>query len=194
MMPTHAPRYAEPITSPLSDPRHPSALTEVTPPPAALTPRPDWDAYFLAIAQAVALRADCSRARFGCVIVDLTRRIVSTGYNGAPAQSPLSCLNGDCPRASTTAAPNSGSYGDCIALHAEQNAIAYADQRALGGRLYIWGTRTDNSPCPMCAKLVTAAGISMVVVNTPAVGPAPTPVGQRRFVVTSTGLVEARGW
>lgn len=121
--------------------------------------RPDWHTYFVGIARAVAARADCTRARHGAVIVDAHRRIISTGYNGSPPGSPLSCLEGDCPRAHKTfeqQPANSGGYEDCIALHAEQNAIANARSELRGGTIYITGP-----PCPMCAKLIAAAGLTV---------------------------------
>src|SRR5690606_13137912 len=52
------------------------------------TSRPSWDEYFLEIAEAVSARADCSRRKVGAVIVSSDRRIVGTGYNGAPAGQP----------------------------------------------------------------------------------------------------------
>lgn len=58
--------------------------------------RPGWDAYFLSIAHSVAGRADCTRRKCGAVIVR-DRRIVATGYNGAPAGQ-RGCLEGGCPR------------------------------------------------------------------------------------------------
>jgi dCMP deaminase len=122
--------------------------------------RPDWDSYFLDIARAVAARADCRRAQHGCVLVDGERRIVSTGYNGSPHGGP-SCLAGDCPRGLKSpddVAHNHGDYSDCIALHAEQNAVAYADRsRTGGGTAYITG-----APCDMCGKVLMAAGVAVV--------------------------------
>lgn len=94
--------------------------------------RPDWDDYFLGIAEAVARRADCRRRHVGAVLV-ANNRIVATGYNGAPSGGP-SCLAGQCPRGlldSAAVAPGS-SYdtgaGSCVALHAEQNCLLYADR------------------------------------------------------------------
>jgi dCMP deaminase len=59
--------------------------------------RPGWDDYFLAIAEAVAARADCTRRQVGAVIVR-DHRIVATGYNGAPPGH-RGCLSaGACPR------------------------------------------------------------------------------------------------
>lgn len=122
--------------------------------------RPDWDDYFLRIAGAVAARADCRRAQHAAVIVK-GRRIVSTGYNGSPAGG-ASCLAGECPRGLLSKAdlpPNSADYSNCIALHAEQNAIAYAAHAETdNATIYITG-----QPCDMCSKLIAAAGIRRVV-------------------------------
>jgi len=124
--------------------------------------RPDWDSYFLGVAKAVAARADCRRAQLGAVIVDDHRRIVSTGYNGSPPGG-KSCLEGECPRgllSQEELASLTPDYSNCIALHAETNAIAYADGlRTRGGTIYI----SCNAPCDMCSKLIAAAGIRKVV-------------------------------
>ena len=122
--------------------------------------RPGWDDYFLHIAEAVKTRADCSRRKVGAVLVK-DNRIVSTGYNGAPAGHP-GCLDGACPRAFTDVAPDS-SYdtgpGTCISCHAEQNAIIYADyDKCKGGTIYI-----SEDPCGGCMKLIMGAGIVRVV-------------------------------
>lgn len=132
-----------------------------------MTARPSWDDYYLAIARAVAGRADCSRAQHGAVIVDEDRRVVSFGYNGAPAGLP-GCLEGACPRgqlAYTDMGARAGGYDDpaspgyCIAVHAEANAIILAGRRATaGGTIYITG-----EPCHGCRKLIAAAGITRIV-------------------------------
>lgn len=120
--------------------------------------RPNWDAYFLRIAAAVASRAECSRAMHGAVIVK-DNRIVSTGYNGTPAGSPLSCLRGDCPRVAADPLPLAADYSNCIAIHAEQNAITYGRHDEMrGATIYITGP-----PCDMCTKLIAAAGIFRTV-------------------------------
>lgn len=134
--------------------------------------RPDWDGYFLTIAGAVALRADCQRAQIGCVLVDQHHRIVSTGYNGTPPGDRRSCQDGDCPRATLSVeqqAHRSGGYENCINLHAEQNAIANAKGDLRGCTAYIvslhhthggWYT-VPVEPCPMCEKLCLAAGLEV---------------------------------
>lgn len=120
--------------------------------------RPSWDEYFLGIAEAVSARADCKRASVGAVIVK-NHRIVSTGYNGAESGGP-SCLAGDCPRAEeNTKNHNNPDYSDCIGLHAEQNAIAYADRSGTeNATIYL-----TTNPCDMCTKLIKAAGIIRIV-------------------------------
>ena len=132
--------------------------------------RPDWDAYYLSIAEVVATRADCTRAKHGAVIVTQDRRPVSFGYNGAPSGH-AGCLEGACPRGRLTQqelASLSGGYDDpesagyCISVHAEANAILLAGRNACkGATIYITG-----QPCHGCRKLISAAGISRVVWRT----------------------------
>lgn len=127
--------------------------------PHTSTSRVCWDCYFLAICDAVAQRADCRRAQHGCVIVK-DHRVASTGYNGSPSGGP-SCLAGECPRGllSNAECRSLTSYENCIALHAEQNAIAYSSgQDTRGATLYVTGAQ-----CDMCRKLTQAAGIARVV-------------------------------
>src|SRR5674536_156249 len=93
---------------------------------------PDWDTYFLGIAQAVSTRAKCRRRKVGAVLV-VERRIIATGYNGAPPGE-LDCLEGACPRGllSSEQVPGLGDYdrpgtpGFCIAIHGEVNALLFA--------------------------------------------------------------------
>jgi dCMP deaminase len=131
------------------------------------TSRPSWDDYFMGIALAVSARGDCRRRQIGAVIVDEERRIVSTGYNGAPPGEG-SCLAGDCPRGMSNVprfTQGNQNHSDCISLHAEQNAIAWADRsRTRGATIYL--AQLDGQPvppCDMCGKLIRAAGITRVV-------------------------------
>lgn len=125
---------------------------------------PDWDDYFLGIANAVSRRAQCTRRRVGAVLV-LDRRIIATGYNGAASGQP-SCLEGACPRGALDddQVPGLGDYdrpgtpGFCIAIHAEVNALLFATRDTSGASAYI----TDQ-PCPGCRKALAAAGIVRAV-------------------------------
>jgi len=116
--------------------------------------RPDWDEYFLTIAEVVSRRSTCPRARVGAVIVSLDNRILATGYNGSSLGEPhcddVGCLvvDGHCQRT----------------LHAEVNAIAFAARDGIslrGGRLYIWSSRGDVEPCRECEKVRKAAGLEL---------------------------------
>lgn len=125
--------------------------------------RPSWDEYFLEIAIAVAKRADCTRSKVGAVVVDVHKRVVGTGYNGAYPGGP-SCLAGECPRGKMTneqVAPGT-SYdtgaGACIALHAEQNALLYSSRDSrMGGTLYI-----TREPCDGCMRMLQGSGLARV--------------------------------
>lgn len=125
--------------------------------------RPDWDAYFLEISRAVAARGDCRRRQVGAVIVGVDNRIISTGYNGSVSGGP-SCLAGECPRGlkSKDEVPPDSDYrsgaGRCWALHAEQNCVLYANTSVVGATLYC-----TDTPCPMCARLISNIGIVKVV-------------------------------
>ncbi len=122
--------------------------------------RPHWAIYFIRIAEAVAERTDCRRARVGAVIVDTRNRIVSTGYPGTQAGEP-GCLDGACPRGQLTAeqcAPGSP-YDNCISVHAEANALLYSDRsRHDGGTMYI-----TREPCHACTKLLQGSGLAHAI-------------------------------
>lgn len=133
--------------------------------------RPDWDTYYLAIANVVSTRADCRRSRHGAVVVAPDHRPVSFGYNGAPSGH-RGCLEGACPRGRLTKdelASLAGGYDDptsigyCISVHAEANAILLAGRNACkGATIYVTG-----EPCHGCRKLIHAAGIHRAVWSTP---------------------------
>lgn len=118
--------------------------------------RQSWDEYFLGLATQAATRANCSRRRVGAVIVR-NRRVRSTGYNGPPSGYGH-CDAGFCPRASSDS-PTSVDYQNCVAIHAEANALLFADvdDRA-GASLYC-----TDAPCFGCAKLIANSGIAEVV-------------------------------
>jgi dCMP deaminase len=112
--------------------------------------RPSWNDYFMEISLQVAKRSTCDRARVGAVIVK-DRRILTTGYNGAPAGLPHCdevghlMIGGHCVRT----------------LHAEQNAIIQAALHGVGvagGTMYV-----THQPCLTCAKMIINAGIQHVI-------------------------------
>lgn len=125
--------------------------------------RATWDETWMAVALAVAERSACERAQAGVAIVDRTQRIVATGYNGPPASAPIGDARACaawCPRGASGPLADPRSYDDCVAIHAEQNALMFCDRRDReGGTLYV-----TTSVCVTCAKLVSNSGLARVVV------------------------------
>lgn len=125
----------------------------------AANPRPDWDRYFLDLCEAVARRATCDRGKNGCVIVK-DKRIMTTGYVGAPAGLPHCDEVGHDLR---KVFDNNGNVTQhCVrTLHAEQNAIIQAARFGIpleGATLFC-----KMTPCRTCAMMIINAGIKRVV-------------------------------
>jgi len=119
-----------------------------------VTARPSWATYFMEITQLVAKRSTCTRRAVGAVVVK-DKRILSTGYNGAPT-GVRHCIDIGCLREQLNIA--SGQRHElCRGIHAEQNAIiqaAYHGFSIKGGLLFC-----TNLPCAICAKMIINAGI-----------------------------------
>ncbi|MBU1669740.1 MAG: cytidine/deoxycytidylate deaminase family protein [Actinobacteria bacterium] len=119
--------------------------------------RPAWDQYFLRIATVVSGRSTCLRRQVGALIVK-DKRILTTGYNGAPRLLEH-CFDVGCRR--DDAGAESGTVHElCRGLHAEQNAILQAALHGVsieGGLLY-----STHQPCVLCSKMLINAGILAV--------------------------------
>jgi len=136
------------------------ASVEAVREPSKVAARPSWDTYFLRIAQLVATRATCLRRTVGAVIVR-DKRILATGYNGAPNGVPHCFeLPGGCLREAMHI-PSGQRQELCRGLHAEQNAILQASAFGVslkGSEIYV-----THQPCVTCAKMLINAGITRVV-------------------------------
>ena len=121
--------------------------------------RPERAAYYMGIALAVRARADCLGNRVGVILV-LEDRIISTGYNGTPANM-TNCTDGGCPRCADRERYTSGrAYDICICVHAEQNALLAAARFGIateGTTLY-----STMRPCFGCTKELLQANVSAV--------------------------------
>ena len=119
--------------------------------------RPSWDQYFMNIVVQVTKRSTCRRRQTGAVIVK-DKRILATGYNGAP-RGLAHCLDVGCLREEYNV--ESGERHElCRGLHAEQNAIiqaAYHGISIAGSTLYC-----TNKPCVICSKMLINAGIGKI--------------------------------
>lgn len=109
------------------------------------------------IAQEVSSRSTCLRRQVGAVIVK-DKRILSTGYNGAPSGL-KHCAEVGCLR-EKLGIPSSENQELCRGLHAEQNAIIQAALHGVsiaGSSLY-----STHKPCVLCSKMVINAGIKEI--------------------------------
>ena len=120
--------------------------------------RPRWDDYFMDITHFVATRSTCLRRHVGAVLVR-DKRILSTGYNGAPSGIDH-CLEVGCLR-EQLGIPSGERHELCRALHAEQNAIIQAALHGVGikgATLYC-----TNLPCIICSKMLINSGIRKII-------------------------------
>ena len=119
--------------------------------------RPSWGTYFMNITNLVAERSTCTRRAVGAVLVK-NKRILSTGYNGAPTGL-KHCLEVGCLREQLGI--ESGKMHElCRGIHAEQNAIiqaAYHGVSVNGAVIYC-----TNQPCSICARMIINAGIQKI--------------------------------
>ncbi|MBN2544071.1 cytidine/deoxycytidylate deaminase family protein [bacterium] len=121
--------------------------------------RPGWDEYFMEMAHLVASRSTCLRRKVGAILVR-DKRILATGYNGAPKDSPH-CIEIGCLREKMKI--QSGEHHElCRGIHAEQNALIQAA---------IFGTSVEgsdlyctNQPCTICLKMLINAKIKTLYI------------------------------
>jgi len=107
----------------------------------------------------VAKRANCDRGRSGCVIVK-DKRIITTGYVGAPAGLPSCDEVGHLYK--EVFDERGGKKVHCVrTTHAEANALAQAAKMGVSvndGTIYC-----TMEPCLDCTKLLINAGIKRVL-------------------------------
>jgi len=120
-----------------------------------------WDKRFMDVANLVSTWSSCYRAgrQIGAVIVK-DKRIMTTGYNGAPAGLRTCKDKCECLRDKLTI-PSGTRAELCYAVHAEQNAIAQAAKLGIsveGATLYC-----THQPCSVCAKIIINSGIKRIV-------------------------------
>ena len=126
---------------------------------AIIHKRPSWDEYFLEMSKLVAKRSTCLRRSVGAVLVK-DKRILATGYNGAP-RGLKHCIDMGCMRQKLKI-PSGERHELCRALHAEQNALIQASLYGIsvaGSTLY-----STNQPCVICAKMLINAEIREIVI------------------------------
>ncbi len=120
-----------------------------------------WDHRFMEMAKLIATWTSCyvEGRSIGCVIVK-DKRIMTTGYNGAPQGLKTCKEKGECMRRNMNI-PSGTRAELCYAIHAEQNAIIQAAKLGVsieGATLYC-----THQPCSVCAKMIINAGIEKVI-------------------------------
>ncbi len=120
--------------------------------------RPSWDTYFIDITKLVSTRSTCLRRKVGAILVK-DKRILATGYNGAP-MGLKHCLELGCLREQRNI-PSGERHELCRGLHAEQNVLLQAAYHGIsikGATLYC-----TNYPCVICTKMLINAGIKKII-------------------------------
>jgi dCMP deaminase len=153
-----------------------------------MTSRPGWDIYYLGITDSVSVRADCTRRKVGAIVVRDNAIISTGYNGSPPGEpgclSDGACPRGrhyktmgygsmdysyhcggcgpkvawPCAMAVAPGSSYDTGPGACIALHAEQNALIRAGDRAQGAILYC-----TEKPCDGCMRLIQGAGIQTAV-------------------------------
>ena len=119
--------------------------------------RIDWHIYFAKIAQMVAERSTCIRRKVGAVAVK-DKRILATGYNGAPSGI-AHCLDIGCLREKLKI-PSGERHELCRGLHAEQNVIIQAAVHGIslkGCDIYC-----THLPCLICTKMLINCSVKNI--------------------------------
>ncbi len=114
----------------------------------------------MTIAREVARRSTCLRRSVGAVLVS-EKRILATGYNGAP-RGMRHCSEVGCLREKYNV-PAGERHELCRGLHGEMNALIQAAYHGICIRrsaLYC-----TTYPCSLCAKMLINAGVVRVVAS-----------------------------
>jgi dCMP deaminase len=99
---------------------------------------------YMRMAEELAKRSTCLRARVGTVITDSAlSNVLGIGYNGNASGLPNRC--------------DSPEPGRCGCIHSEMNAVVKAPGSVRDKVVFV-----TMSPCVMCAKLMIQSGVSHV--------------------------------
>jgi dCMP deaminase len=120
-----------------------------------------WDKRFMEMTRLVGSWSSCfQEGRHVGAIIVRDKRVVATGYNGAPSGIQNCVERGECLRRKLNI-PSGTRQEICYAVHAEQNAIVQAAKYGIaitGATLYC-----THQPCVICAKMIINSGIARIV-------------------------------
>jgi dCMP deaminase len=115
--------------------------------------RPSKHQYYLKMLDLVASRSTCIRRAVGAIIVDGDGHVLSTGYNGV-VRGFDHCVDSPCAGAND----RPGETSNCMAVHAEQNALLQCTSLDRARTIYC-----SCLPCFTCAKLICNTKIDTVI-------------------------------
>ncbi len=120
-----------------------------------------WDKRFVELSKVVGGWSSCfqENRHVGAIIVK-NKRVLTTGYNGAPSGVKSCVEKGECLRRKLNI-PSGTRHELCFAVHAEQNAICQAAKLGVsleGATLYC-----THQPCTICCRMIINSGITRVV-------------------------------
>lgn len=120
-----------------------------------------WDKRFIEMAKVVGSWSSCyqQNRHVGAVVVK-NKRVLTTGYNGAPAGVKSCAEKCECLRRKLDI-PSGTRHELCYAVHAEQNAICQAAKLGIsleGATLYC-----THQPCTICSRMIINSGITKVI-------------------------------
>ena len=120
-----------------------------------------WDERFMNLAETVADWSSCyqQNRHVGAVCVR-DKRVLTTGYNGAPSGIKSCSERGECLRR-VRDIPSGTMQEVCYAVHAEQNAICQAAKLGIslaGATMYV-----THQPCVICTRMIINSGVKRVI-------------------------------
>ena len=111
---------------------------------------------YMKMCQSVAeIFSTCGKQKYAAVLIDDNNHVVGVGYNGGPSGF-VHCVDGGCPRMLQNSEAGSN-YDNCIAIHAEQNALLHCDYSSSPKKMYV-----NGPPCFTCAKMIANSTIKEV--------------------------------
>lgn len=116
--------------------------------------RPSSDENYIEQARVIAKRATCGRRQVGCILVDVHKQVLATGYNG-PAAGEAHCTDHPCAGAHL---PSGTGLSVCEAIHAEANALLQCRDKFAIHTAYV-----TTPPCRDCVKLLMNTGCRRIV-------------------------------
>ena len=107
----------------------------------------NWNEYFINIAKIISLKSKDKKRQVGAILVsENDNRILSTGYNGLPANT------------NDNIDWSNRELVHSMIIHAEMNCILYANNKYENSILY-----STLSPCKDCIKIIAAAKIKKII-------------------------------